>query len=64
MGNKSTNCYLSGLSSNFKPQKIKKEQTIISLSPGLITDKMREIVKYLNACEIPEEIQTIPIKNI
>ena len=59
----SANCYLSGLFSNIKSPKIKKEQEIKSFPPGLITDKMREIATNLNGFAIPEGIQTIPIKN-
>ena len=59
----SGNCYLSGLFSNIKPPKIKKEQILKSYPPGEISDKMKEISEKLNDSAIPEGIQTIPIKN-
>ena len=59
----SANCYLSGLFSNIKPPKIKKDQELKAFPPGLITEKMKEISKNLNNFAIPEGIQTIPVKN-
>ena len=57
----SANCYLSGLFSNIKPPKIKKDQELKTFPPGLITEKMKEISKNLNNFSIPEGIQTIPV---